>query len=167
MCIKSKYIFLFPFLLVLFSQCGGVIGSISNYYYNVPQDELTKAVKKVIKENKNIRIVHGDVYHEKISKNQDKTNALENDIKNYYNKFNYISIHNEKKCYIFRYQITSSTHGDSRIILTSAAHYGDGIKLAKNISFFRKRTYKKIFNDRFISKINTSVSNSLSNSELI
>lgn len=128
---------------------AGVVGRIQYFDFNYPLQNLENEMNKIIELNEKIEKVSSDDY---FNLTHSQKNPLYQDFKASDAKYSYLSIIDKDDKYIFRYK----THGKdstSQITLISAAEYGKGLDLAKNIGYFKKKKYRNIFEEQFILKL--------------
>lgn len=138
---KKTILFLFVVILFLYS-CGGVIGNIEKYRFTyVSMDSLKNAVNRVYIKHPEFK----DFDTTKFKQGQSLGDG------NYYCK-----IRDKKYEYFFKYSYPQYPHPNDTIVeiaLTSAAKYGEDLDLAKEIGFFKKRKYQKLFEKYFIEEV--------------
>jgi hypothetical protein len=128
-------------ILALFS-CGGVIGNIEKYRFeNTSIESLKNAVQKVYLKNPQLKQFDSLKY--------EAGNGIGDG--DYYCKLN-----KSGQDFIFQYsypQYPPPNDTISEIALTSAAKYGEPLKLANRISSLEKTEYRNLFEKYFIAQI--------------
>lgn len=131
----------FTILLLLYS-CGGVIGNIEKYRFTgITLDLLKAGVKKVY-------IIHPEFRNFDTTKYKEGLSIGDGDY--------YCRIKENGQDYFFQYAYPEYPPPNDTIVeiaLTSAAIYGQDLKLEKNISYFDKIKYRKLFNKYFIKEV--------------
>src|SRR5689334_12900072 len=133
-------------ITILFStcllSCGGVIGNIEKYRFdNVTVDSLKVAVNIVYLRNPEFRDFDSLKY-------QEKKGIGDGDY--------YCKIKENKQDYLFKYAFPEYPAPNDTIVeiaLTSAAVYGQDLKLARSISVVEKKKFRKMFEMYFISEV--------------
>ena len=131
----------FCFSIFLLS-CGGTIGRIESYDFpRYDSSTLRNKVKTLL--NKNPSLCEFDT-----SKYEEGKSTLLN---GYY----YITVTDGGVKYILKYAYRKqdSLEVTPSISLLSGAKYGEGLLFAKNIGYFDKKLYKKLFEERFIDEL--------------
>lgn len=129
-------------LTIILCSCGGVIGNIEKYRFpGYTMDEVKNAVQKVY-------LKHPELRNFDTTKHIDKQSTL-------LDGFYYISVEEKEGKFLFKYMYPALVPEDStvEISLASGAIYGEGMKLAKNIGYLKKRKYKKLFEKYFIDEV--------------
>lgn len=124
------------------SGCGGVIGNIDRYTFDLPKNELDSIVNEIFISNPEMSIPDSSIYK------QDNETKL-------------CLIKNGDKLIVFGF--SSMVFNDaglirndkSEIALTHVGVYGLNLQVDKNIPYFKKRTYKELFQSQFINKLNS------------
>lgn len=134
--------------IVLLNSCGGAIGNIQQYDFAVSKPELEKVINNVYERYPDIRIPPNTIY------------GLEGTGYNY--DFREVVIQERGVKYVLSFAYLDDSIGwkrykTSTISLISGAKYGELLKLPKDISWFNKRKYAKLFEDHFIKKIQQGV----------
>ena len=133
----------FPILIFLFYSCGGVVGNIEKYrFIGISSTSLKTAVSKVLIKYPDLSILDTIKYQER--------KKQINDLGDYC-----IAIEN-KDTFIFIYAYPDygfAPDSIAEIALISAAKVNEPLKLSKDMGFFRKREYRKLFEKFFIEKI--------------
>jgi hypothetical protein len=134
-------IVLFATTLLLYS-CGGVIGNIEKYRFNKTSlTALKTAVNKVY-------ITHPEFKNFNTTKYKEREYIGDGDY--------YCKIKINEQTYFFQYtypQYPSPNDTIVEIALTSAAQYGGDLNLEKDIGYFKKREYRKLFDKYFIKQV--------------
>lgn len=137
MHIRKTYLFYVFFLLILLSGCGGNIGRIERYHFDVHEYKLKNAVNETFKE------------YPKMVK-PDTTSSYSG---GYKNLDQYIMIEHQNTYYVIPFRVRSEEHNSSFISLISGGKYGDVINVAPRMEKEEKQFYEKIFKRYFIRKL--------------
>lgn len=145
---KKLSIFLVFFAITsLLCSCGGVIGNIEKYRFTgVSLDSLKAAVAKVYIKHPELKKFDTTKYKEGGSTLRDA---------NYY-----CTVNENNDLFIFEYaypQYPSPNDTIVEIALTTAAKYGEDLKLAGDIGGFKKKKYRKLFEKYFITEVKTEL----------
>lgn len=142
-----KKVFLAFLMAIFLSSCGGVIGNIEKYRFpDHTTDEVKSAVQKVYTK-------HPELISLDTTKYKDRQSTL-------LDGFYYITTQENNKMYILKYAYQALVPGydtTTTISLVSAGISGEGLRLAKNIGYFKKRKYRKLFEHHFIDEVNNEL----------
>lgn len=138
MLINKNNIYLF--LLLVFLGCGGVVGNIERYKFDISKNLLDSRVVELFIKFPELNIPDSSIYKE------DSIIKL-------------CMIHDGNRKIVFgfcllKYNDNGIEKNDaSEIVLTHAGVYGDILKFDSDLSYFEKYSYKKLFRSQFIEKI--------------
>ncbi len=140
-------LFVLGILAILIGSCGGVIGSIKQYEYDLPPKKLNIIVENIYSENPELI---------------PPTDSLNKSFGQYYNdKYKEYSLYiKEDKKYLLHFCIINegdSTSNKSRIALLTGAQYGEVLKLAPKLNKKEKKLYTSLYEKYFLKKINSKI----------
>ena len=122
--------------------CGGVVGNIEKYNFpGTTYDQLNEEVKNILLKNPRM------IYKNMVSDSTDS-------------RYYYCILMDDEDKFVFRFSLIDGVPPYDpmvQIALVSGAEYGETLYLEKNIGFFKKRTLKRIFEDKFLAKVDSSL----------
>jgi hypothetical protein len=146
---RKEYYLIISLFTIIFYSCGGTIGNIEKYrFQNITIDSLKSIVEIVNLEHPELRQFDTTMFQE------GKSGLGDGDF--------YCTIRDKKNhqkyCFEYAYVQYSPPHnGFVEIALTYAGKYGEELKIEKDLGFFEKRKYKKLFKEYFIEKVRKKV----------
>ena len=131
---------IFLILIFIFSGCGGVVGNIERYQFDLTKDSLDFLVAEIYIRFPELNVPDTSIYKEdnniKLCMIQDGERKI---------VFGFCSL---------RYNDNGiEKNNASEIVLTHAGVYGEILKFDKDLSFYKKYSYKKLFKSQFIAKL--------------
>ena len=135
--------------MALFYSCGGVIGGIEKYDFNLTKVELESAINSMIKDDStSTKNLNDTLYNLKGTGYENIMIPV------------YVTEGGTKYVLTFSYLGDSTQWASSKsttINLISGAKYGDVIKLSSKLSNTEKSRYKSLFELYIVNKINRAV----------
>lgn len=139
---KNSFIISISLMLIILYSCGGVTGNIKKYRFETASlDSVKAAVARVY-------LNHPEYRNFDTAKFQEGRHLGDASY--------YCRIKTNNQDYFFKYAYPQYPQPNDTIVeiaLLSAAKFGGDLELAKNIGYFKKRTYKKIFEEHFIANV--------------
>lgn len=148
---KERFLFVLGITLLLITGgCGGVIGSIEKYMFNVQKEKLEETIQVILNEYPHMQkpdSIYGlsQSEHEKL---RDNYCILLDNNNRYVVKFSFVGD-----------SISWAKSTKTVISLASGAKYGETLFLESKISFWDKRKYSRLFEEQFISKLRRELKN--------
>lgn len=137
---KTKPVTIILFFIFFIYSCGGVIGNIEKYSLpNISSGKLKEALNKVY------------IKHPELIKSDTTMYGNNNG-----DEFYYVLTDNGGQKIIFECSAINSVwpnDKETELSLTSAAIWGETMKLAPKMSFFEKRKYRNLFEENILPKI--------------
>ncbi len=145
-----KFLYLNITVLSL-SSCGGVIGNIQQYDYNVSTIELNNAIIALYKKHPEW-IPPVDNRYRLNGKYFDKKNQ------------DYFLFFDQQESYILKYNILSSDslQNSTTISLATGAKYGNILRLEKDLTRDEKKLYRQLFEENLLKELNLILAQSYS-----
>lgn len=132
-------------ILLLTGGCGGVIGSIKKYRFDVQKERLDEAIHIILNENPQMQkpdSIYG-LSQSELEKLKDNYCVLvDNNNNRYIVKFSFVGD-----------PVSWANSTKTEISLASGAKYGEILFLESKISLWDKRKYSRLFEEQFISKL--------------
>lgn len=140
------FFFVTSSITFLLYSCGGVIGNIQQYDYNVSTTELKQAIAQVYKKNPEW-IPPADSRYKLNGKYFDETDQ------------EYFLFFNQPNPLVLKYSILfpDSVQNPTTISLTTGAKYGDILRLERDLPRDEKVLYKKLFEENFLKELDKTL----------
>ncbi|SFQ78843.1 hypothetical protein [Hymenobacter arizonensis] len=126
------------FLCLLLTGCGGVVGNINKYDYELSKPALDSHVEQLLRNYPDSREAEAR-YHDRNSE--------------YFSPFRYLLLTHQGQRLVFGF-VTQSVGKRSVLVLVYAAPLGDVLVLPTQRPVWEKRWYASLFETGFIDKLN-------------
>lgn len=127
---------------------AGTIGSIQAYRFNNKKSDLDSLLIDIANNNNYISSINGNDYFDTLGYEDPRMEEF----RSFYTRFEYLSIKLEEES-IFRYNTLELDSTRSKLILVSAAQFGESIQFESDLGFFERNSYRNIFKDEIVNKL--------------